>query len=174
MRSAISACTAASVAMASYLVVSLSLDAARVLAMPLYGLEELRRAEPLFAIRRLLALDPGATVWMAACLAAADLVVMAILVAYLVERLSGRIAPADADQTLRAGLVLAAVITLAATAGAALVGDSTAMAAATLQLAVIGAAVLCRQAETAAKPVAEKPRPATRWQDASHEGWFAA
>src|SRR5215831_10293523 len=113
MRLAISACAAASVAMASYLAASLGLDAAHVLAMPLYGLEERRRAEPLFALRRLLALDPGALVWMAACLGAAELAVMANLVAYLVERLSGRIALVGAHQTLRAGLVLAAALTLA-------------------------------------------------------------
>jgi hypothetical protein len=174
MRSAISACAAASVAMASYLAASLGLDAARVLATPLNGLEELRRAEPLFAIRRLLALDPAALVWMAACLGAAELAVMAILVAYLVERLSGRIALAGAHQTLRAGLVLAAVVALAAAAGAAVVGDSAAMAAATVQIVVIGAAVLCRQDESAAEPAAESPRRATRWRDTRLEGWFAA
>jgi hypothetical protein len=173
MRSASSVCAAASVATASYLAASLGLDAARVLAMPLYGLEELQRSEPILAIRRLLALDPGMTMWMAACLGAAELAVMAVLIAYLVERLGGRVALPAAHQTLRAGLVLAASAAFATILGAAFIGNIGVIAAGVVQLAVVGMAALFARAELPAAPQAEAPR-VGRWEDPRLAGWFAA
>jgi hypothetical protein len=174
MRSASSACAAASVATASYLAASLGLDAARVLAMPLYGLEEARRSEPIFALRRLLAFDPGMTVWMAACLGAAELAVMALLIAYLVEWLGGRVALPAAHQTLRAGLALAALTAFAAVLGAGFMGDVGKVAAGIVQLAIIGLAALFGHAELPPAPQAAAPSRAARWEDPRLAGWFAA
>ena len=113
-------------------------------------------------------------VWMAACLGAAELAVMALLIAYLVERLAGRVALPAADQTLRAGLVLAALAAFAAILGAAFMGNGGVIAAGIIQLAVVILAARFGHAELPATPQAEVPNRAGRWEDPRLAGWFAA
>jgi hypothetical protein len=180
MHSMRSAYAVVSVAIAGYFSTSLGFDAARILASPLYGLEQLKRSEPIFAVGRLIGLEPGGFFGFAACLGAFELATTAVLVVYLLERLAGDEWLKAAHQTLEAALILVAILSATALGAALPRLDGGSIRVSAIHLALVGIAILLAVMErrdandqagaTAAKAPAET---APGWHDPSAEGWFA-
>ena len=145
------------------------------------GLEELRRSEPIFAIGRTFALGFDGLVALAACLGGFELAVMAILIAYLIERLDADVAM-RASQTLEAALILIVAASAIAILSTLINGDAVALARHGVHLALAGIAARLIGAERRAAPGTEpgsgaadgKPARAVRWGDPVLDGWFRA
>lgn len=175
-----SAYAVVSVAIAGYFATSWGLDALRIVSSPLYGLEQIKRSESIFAVARLTGFDPTASIAVAASLGAFDLATAAILVVYLLERLAGEQWLNAAHQTLEAALILVAAQSVTALVAGLPRLDGGSIRLSAIHLALVGIAVLLavieRRAaanEAAAADAAEAPaRSAPSWHDPSADGWF--
>jgi hypothetical protein len=170
-----SAYATASVAIASFLAATLGLDAVRVLGSPFYGIEELRRSEPLFAIGRLLGLDARGLIAVAAGVGAFELATAAVLLVYVIERLAGDGLDRATRQTLDAALILVTIHTAGALAFSLPRLAAGPIRLSVINLALVGIAALLATIERGGTDAGEAPRrPVTGWHDPSADGWFAA
>jgi hypothetical protein len=172
-----------SVAIAGYFATSLGLDAARVFGSPLHGLEELRRSDPIFALGRLIGLEPGGAIGIALCLGAFELATAAVLVASLLERMAGDDRLQASRQTLEAALILVAIQSVIALVASLAHLDGGSVRLSIIHLALVGIAVLLAGLERRAagdeiglglSGDAEPPmRKAQSWDDPASAGWFS-
>ncbi len=183
MRSIPDVCATINAAIASYFAAALSLDAARLLTLPLSGAEGLGSGL-IFGVGRLVGPAAPGLAWLA-CVVAFELVAAGVVVVYLLNRLSGSAPSKATTAILRAALFLVAMLSIAAAVPALMAGHPGPIRLIAMHLALAGGAIVLDLVERrttmggtaanlpgGARPAA--PRAAARWHDPSVDGWFSA
>jgi hypothetical protein len=146
MRTTKLSCVAIATVMAIslYFVLSWGLDALRLLTSPTYGLDDVWRAQVVFAMGHVFGLMPLGLIKLAAFLATLKLAVAVICAVHIIDRLRNFIGGTANPEVLEAGLILIVAISIVSVGPAVWSHNGDLVREYVLQLALAGIAVaLC-------------------------------